>query len=205
MKITERKRPLREVRKDTMVPGVIYGKSITSTPIEAPLGDVLEAFKRHGKTMTFEVTLKRKKHQVYFKHIQRKILKPDEIIHFELHRLAKDETVIAQIPIQIKGKEMLEKSRYFVQQNLSSVEAEYAPGKGVSHIDVDVSHMTVSDTYYVKDLLEIPDVSLKNDPETLILSIKEGVMLTEETPDEDPVEASKAAQEPIFDSSDNPS
>ena len=38
MKITERKRPLREVRKDTMVPGVIYGKSITSTPIEAPLG-----------------------------------------------------------------------------------------------------------------------------------------------------------------------
>jgi len=180
MKISVRKRSLKEIRKEQLVPGVIYGKSIQSTPVEAELNEVLETLKNYGKNMTFAVTLNRKKHQVYFKNIQSLVLKPKEIIHFELHALAKDETIMAQIPVTLIGQEALEKQRYFVQFNTPNIDCEYSPGGGISHFEFDVSKMRVNDSIHVKDLIIPEGVTIKNDPDLLILSIKEGVQITDD-------------------------
>ena len=185
MKIAIRNKPLKEIRKENLVPGVIYGKSVKSTSIQVEEKELLDTLKTYGKNLTFQISIGRKKHQVYIKHIQSEILKPNHIIHFELHALAKDETVLATIPVHLTGKEILEKERLFVQFNISNIECEYAPGFGVSHFDFDVSNLKVGDQVLIKDLVIPEGVKIHHEANDVIFSIKEAVMIEEETIEED--------------------
>lgn len=184
MKVNLRTRSLREVRKDRMIPGVMYGKSIESTTIEVDEKAFKEALEEYGKSMTFKVTLDGKKHNVYIKSVQSNILRPHDIIHFELHRIAKDETVSASIPVVILGKEELRKKRLYVQMGLSEISCEYAAGSGIQHFEFDASEMEIDDTVFVKDI-EVPKgVTIHEDPEQIVFIVKEA----HETPEEEPVE-----------------
>jgi large subunit ribosomal protein L25 len=196
MKVNLRTRPLREVRKERMIPGVMYGKSIDSTSIEVEEKAFKDALNEYGKSMTFKVTLDGKKHNVYIKNVQTDILKPDDIIHFELHRIAKDETVSAHIPVVIHGKEALEKRRLYIQSGLSEINCEYKSGSGIQHFEFDASEMEQDEAVYVKDI-KIPDgVTIHEDPEHIVFIVKEAhQVLEEEETDEEAVEAEEEVLE----------
>jgi large subunit ribosomal protein L25 len=196
MKVNLRTRPLREVRKERMIPGVMYGKSIESTSIEVEEKAFKDALAEYGKSMTFRVTLDGKRHNVYIKNIQSDILKPDEIIHFELHRIAKDETVSASIPVVLHGKESLEKRRLYVQLGLQEINCEYKSGSGIQHFEFDVSEMEQDEAIHVKDIA-IPDgVTIHEDPEQIVFIVKEAhQVLEEEETDEEAVETDEEAIE----------
>lgn len=196
MKVNLRTRPLREVRKERMIPGVMYGKSIDSTSIEVEEKAFKDALAEYGKSMTFKVTLDGKRHNVYIKNIQTDILKPDDIIHFELHRIAKDETVSAHIPVVIHGKEALEKRRLYVQIGLSEINCEYKSGSGIQHFEFDASEMEQDEAVYVKDI-KIPDgVTIHEDPEHIVFIVKEAhQVLEEEETDEEAVEGEEEVLE----------
>lgn len=180
MKVQLRKRSLREIRKEHLVPGVIYGKSVPSTSIEVDEKVLFDTLKTYGKNMTFDVMIGRKKHQAYIKHIQSEIIKPNHIIHFELHALAKDETIHASIPVVLHGKEILEKERLFIQFNIPNIDCEYAPGVAVSHFEFDVSNMKVGDQLHISDLVIPEGITVLHQKNQVILSVKEGVMIEEE-------------------------
>ena len=195
MKVNLRTRPLREVRKERMIPGVMYGKSIDSTSIEVEEKAFKDALNEYGKSMTFKVTLDGKRHNVYIKNVQTDILKPDDIIHFELHRIAKDETVSAHIPVVIHGKEELEKRRLYVQIGLSEINCEYKSGSGIQHFEFDASEMEQDEAVYVKDI-KIPDgVTIHEDPEHIVFIVKEAHQVLEEETDEEAVEAEEEVLE----------
>jgi large subunit ribosomal protein L25 len=180
MKVNLRTRPLREVRKERMIPGVMYGKSIDSTSIEVEEKAFKDALAEYGKSMTFKVTLDGKRHNVYVKNVQTDILKPDDIIHFELHRIAKDETVSAHIPVMIHGKDTLEKRRLYIQIGLSEINCEYKSGSGIQHFEFDASEMEQDEAVYVKDI-DVPDgVTIHDDPEHIVFIVKEAHQVLEE-------------------------
>jgi large subunit ribosomal protein L25 len=181
MKITVRTENLRKVRAQNMVPGVMYGRSIDSIAIQVDTKSIQEALKAYGKNLTFQVELDGDVHNVYIKNIQSNILKPSEIIHFDLHCLSASETVSASIPIEIIGKEAFYQSRAYPQQGLTSLEAEYAVGFGMSTMEIDITDMQVGDAIYVKDLKVSEGVTIKDDPEQLIVMIKEAQEVEEET------------------------
>jgi large subunit ribosomal protein L25 len=183
MKITVRTENLRKVRAQNLVPGVMYGRSIDSIAVQVDTKSIQEALKAYGKNMTFQVELDGEVHNVYIKNVQSNILKPSEIIHFDLHCLSASETVSASIPIEILGKEAFYQSRAYPQQGLTSLEAEYAVGFGMSSMEIDISNMQVGDAIYVKDLKVSEGVTLKDDPDQLIIMIKESSEAEEETTD----------------------
>ena len=192
MKVSLRTRPLKEVRKDLLIPGVMYGKSVESTNIEVEDKAIKDALKTYGKSMTFQITLNRKKYNVYIKNVQTNILKPNEIIHFDLHALRDDETVTAQIPVIIVGKEELEKKRYYVNINIPFISCEYSPGHGIQTFEFNVSEMDLDDAVYVKDLDVSEHIKVHDDPEQAIFVIKESAMPEEEDTDEDASEDADA-------------
>ncbi|MFA5470927.1 MAG: 50S ribosomal protein L25 [Acholeplasmataceae bacterium] len=199
MKVNLRTRSLNEVRKERMIPGVMYGKSIESTSIEVDEKAFKEALAEYGKSMTFKVTLDGKKHNVYIKSVQSNILKPQDIIHFELHRIAKDETVSAQIPVVVHGKEILEKSRLYVQLVLQDIHCEYAPGSGIQHFEFDASEMEMDQAVHVKDI-EVPKgITIHEDPEHIVFIVKESreTIEEEETETEEAVEGEEVTEETV--------
>lgn len=180
MKLNLRTRSLREVREERMIPGVMYGKSIDSTSVEVDEKAFKDALSEYGKSMTFKVTLDGKKHNVYIKSVQTNILKPQDIIHFELHRIAKDEKVSAQIPVVVHGQEALRKSRLYIQLVLQDINCEYASGSGIQHFEFDASEMEMDQAVHVKDI-EVPNgVTIHDDPEQMVFIVKEARETVEE-------------------------
>ncbi len=180
MKLELRTEKLNELRKENIVPGVMYGKSIDSTSIQADKNEVLEAIQTYGKNKTFKVRVDGKYHHVYIKNVQSKILNPHKIIHFDLHRVTPKETMTTQISVEMHGKEVFFNQTLYADLVLSEITAEYIPGAGISSFDIDVSKLELGDEIKVKDL-EVPKgIKIKNDFNQTVVMMKEVHIVAEE-------------------------
>lgn len=175
---------LKDIRNQNYVPGVMYGKSMPSTNIKVEKQELLNAIATYGKSMVFKVRLDGKYHHVYIKGVQSKVLKPKEIIHVDLHRVTASEKITNPIPIELKGQEKFHHGSLHIDMNLNEIVAEYSPGQGVSSIVVDVSNLELGDQICVKDLKVDEALTLKDDPNHIILSIRENKVIEETTDDE---------------------
>ena len=180
MKVTLRTEPLKIVRKKGLVPGVMYGRSIDSISIQADINDVLSAIKEHGKTETFKIRLDDKYHHVYFKAVQSNILKPNEIIHFDLHRVTEKEQITGLVPIEMVGQEVFFNKNLYPELVKNEVLASYTPVSGDAKIVVDVSKMDLGDERKLKDL-DLDGLEIKDDLNQVIVIIKEARVHEEET------------------------
>ncbi len=188
--------PIRKVRNENKVPGVMYGTSFKSTSIQVDDKELKEALKTHGKNITFKVKLEGKEHFAYIQHIETTILKPHDIIHFDLRCVGAKEMVSVMIPVVLVGKEVFHKTALYPQETLTEIEAEYLPGYGVSHIDIDVSEMKLGDSVRVKDLVLDSHIHLLEDPEQAVVTIKEiHIKVEEEEVDEDELETDDESEE----------
>jgi large subunit ribosomal protein L25 len=152
MKIEKRTDKLRIVREKKLVPGVLFGKSITPMSIQVDENELHEVFNQYGKTQTFVVKLGKASHQVYIKGIQNDIINRNHILSVELLKVDKDDTISAQVPLHIIGKDLLEKEGYIVQIVDKDIEVEYQAGNAISQIDVDISAMKVRESLHVRDV-----------------------------------------------------
>jgi len=162
-----------------------FGKSVKSTSIQVDDKDLKEALKTYGKSMTFKIKVEGKTHNVYIQHVETRILKPQDIIHFDLRVVGAKERMSALIPVILLGKEVFFDSDMFIHEGLNEISAEYLPGHGISKIEIDVSEMKLDDIVLVKDLNVPSDVVLKADPEDVVLEIREVKLAPEETEEEE--------------------
>lgn len=186
MKIELRTERLSEIRKKNLVPGVMYGKSIESTNIQVDQKELLEALDTYGKNMTFKARLDGKYHYVYIKSVQSRILKPKQILHFDLHRVTEKETFTSHIPITVVNFEKFTNKSIHFELVLNQVTAEYTAESGQTDIEIDVSKLNLGDKIHVKDLKVGEGVTILNHPEDIVLMIKE-TRVVEEEKEEKPV------------------
>ncbi len=179
MKVTLRTEPLRVVRAAHQVPGVMYGRSIDSISIQADINDVLSALKTYGKTETFKIRLDDKYHHVYFKAVQSNVLKPNEVIHFDLHRVTEKELVTGMVPIEMIGHEVFYNQKMFAELVKHEILATYSPVVGHAKLVVDVSKMELHDEKKLHDL-NLEGLEIKEDLNQTIVIIKEAKALDEE-------------------------
>jgi len=173
MKIEKRTEKLRIVREKKMVPGVLFGKSITPISIQVDENELHEVFNQYGKTQTFVVKLGKASHQVYIKGIQNDIINRNHILSVELLKVDKDDTISAQVPLHIIGKDLLEKEGYIVQIVDKDIEVEYQAGNAISQIDVDISAMKVRESFHIRDVKFPNGVKVVEDLDKVLIHISE--------------------------------
>lgn len=187
MKLELRTNPLRQVRAEEKVPGVIYGRKIAPKPIQVAYKDIMKMYRQYGTSMTFHVNLEGEEHQVYIKELQLNPIKRTDIIHFDLQKVTAEDTISADIAIVLNGKDPVEARGLIVQLVSQTVLAEYSPGAGVTSFQVDVSNLDEGDVLRVKDI-ELPEgIKLVDDPEKMIVNVTIPSM-EEEPTDEDEAE-----------------
>ena len=180
MKLSIRTEPLRLVREAHQVPGVMYGKEISPVNVQADEKEFKEALKQYGKSMTFKAELDGVTHDVYIKYTQGRILLPDTILHFDLHRVSAKDMFKTTIPIQLLGKDAFHGQSYILLQELDMLEVEFAPGQGLSKIEVDVTNLKVGESIHVKDLNLGHGIVILEDMEQVIAHVRELNMAEEE-------------------------
>jgi large subunit ribosomal protein L25 len=197
MKIEKRTEKLSAIREMNKVPGVLFGKSITPVSIQVDENELQDTYLTHGKTQTFTAKLGKESHQVYIKQIQMDIINRTHILNVELLKVDKDDTITAKVPLHIIGKDEIEKEGYIVQVIDDSVEVEYNAGKGVSHIDVDITGMKVHDMVHIKDVKFPKGIKNVDSPERMLIHIVEQRIEKEVVEDENEVvEAPVVVEEP---------
>lgn len=175
-----RKDSPKEVRQNKMVPGVIYGNKFETTSIQVDEKELQQAYNDYGQTVTFKVKLGRKNHLVYIKDLQHDLMNANRIIHFDLLKVSEDAVLTANIPVNFIGREIVEGKRLIVNIVLPTVSAQYPAESGVASFDVDISDLDINDAIYVKDLKVDKEIKILDDPEQMILIVKEPTLVVEE-------------------------
>ncbi len=180
----KRTEKLAVIRNDHKVPGVIYGKKMESIPVQVDYKEFLKTYRQYGKSMTFKIKLAGKSHTVYFKAIQVDPINQLNFLHFDLQKVGATDTITAQIPLYLIGKDIVEKKGLVVQQLISSVETEFPVSKGISNFELNVSELEGNDTLHIKDI-ELPEgFKILNAAEQMIVNVSYPQYDEEETTDE---------------------
>lgn len=197
MKLEHRIEKGKRLRKEGILPGVIYGKDMEPTNVKVDPKAFLKALQEFGKNMVFDVDLEGTKHKVYFKDYQVNPVKHGEVWSFDLQKVSANDTMSTDIQIHLLGTDKFEGKSLLIQQILTSIECEYPVGQGVSHFDLDVSELNQNDALYVKDIAVPKSFKVLSDLEAMVVNVtvpsttvepeetEETEEETEETPEEE--------------------
>lgn len=195
MKLEKREERPGAVRNQDMIPGVVYGHDFEAVSVKVPRKEFVRSYEKYRQTKTFNADLGSDTHQVYIKAIQRDVLTPEKIIHFDLVKVSAEDKIHTRIPLSIIGKDEITRRGLILQQSVNDIDVKYQVGKGFENIEIDVSKMEDGDTLKLSDI-EVPDfVEVMDDPETLIVSVMHPKIEKEPEEGEEPVAADEPVQE----------
>ena len=197
MKIQKRTKKGSKVRNFNTVPGVLYGKGLTATSITANAADFNKMYRAMGTSKTFEVELNGEKHLVYIKEVQPLPADLHSARHFDIVKVSLDDTMTSKVRVYFVNKEAVEGRGLILNTVMDSIEIEYAVGKGISHIDLDVEELHENDTLLVSDLVAPEGVKILSNIENVVVSVsrpKEEIIEEEETIEEEIVEVEAIKQ-----------
>jgi large subunit ribosomal protein L25 len=183
MKIQKRTEKGSKVRSVSVIPGVLYGKGMDSTPIQADMTEFMKMYYEMGTTKTFDVTLGKKKHVVYFKEVQS--LYSNFLIktHFDMVKVAAGDIMSSKVHLEFVNRDVLEKLGLIVNAVQDTIEVEYAVGSGISKLELDVKDLKEFDTLHVSDIKAPEGVTIITSQDEVVVSISSPKEEVEVDPD----------------------
>ena len=166
----EGSRSARRMRRDGLVPGVIYGGGEDPQHFAVD-GRVLRNTLAHA-AQVIEVAIGGASTNVLIKDVQRHPVRGDAI-HVDLLRVRMDQAIHATVPIEFAGSDeapgVVEGGIF--NQELREVNIEALPGDIPDSIAHDVSRLEMNATITLDVLTAPRGVTLLDDPETVIATI----------------------------------
>ena len=166
----EGSRSARRMRREGLVPGVIYGGAEDPQPFTVD-ARILRNTLAHA-AQVIEVAMEGASTNVLIKDVQRHPVR-GEAIHVDLLRVRMDQTIHATVPIEFLGAEDgpgVAEGGIF-NQELREVNIEALPGDIPDSIQYDVSGLEMNATVTLEVLVAPQGVTLLDDPETVIATI----------------------------------
>lgn len=172
-----------DIRKNGMVPAVVYGARVENTTISVPSVDFEKVLRVVGESNTLTLELKDKKVEVLIHEIQRDPIK-GFLVHVDFLAIDVNKPIEVVVPIEFIGIAPAEKNGFGVLvKTLHEIEVEALPKDLPHSIEVDLITLeNLDDQIRVEDIKAPKGVTIKTNGEeviAIIAAIKEEV---EETP-----------------------
>jgi large subunit ribosomal protein L25 len=173
---------LKGLRTSGRVPGVIYGKTkesaVRSRPIEIDakkLQTILHASTSENVLVDVEVTdpsgAKVDSHLAILLDVQHHPIK-DYIIHFDLHEIAQDEILHAEVPVTSVGEpDGVKNGGGLLETMLRTIRVACLPRNLPELITVDVSSLVIGKSIHVREITLPEGVTATNPPELPVFSV----------------------------------
>jgi large subunit ribosomal protein L25 len=184
-------RASKRLRKEGLIPGVIYGHGhdavliavephvlrdalSTSAGTHAVLDVTFEGQKRGHKAIVKEMTLDRVKNVV---------------IHVDLQEIRLDETIETTVSIRFEGEAKGVKAGGMLDESTREVTVKGLVTAIPEHLVMDISELDMNETLKVEDLVVPDGIEIVNDPEEVLCSV-----LPPRKVEEEVVEGEEAAE-----------
>ncbi|MEI7027678.1 50S ribosomal protein L25 [Paenibacillus sp. y28] len=194
---TKTKSDTKTARKQGKIPGVVYGKQLPSTAIMVDEKELLALLKESAHAIV-DLEMPDHGHQpVMVSAIQREKVNR-RLLHIDFHQIEMNEPVKTSVVLELKGQDEAEAEGGLLTTLLHEVEIRCLPKDIPASIVLDVSSLRVGDSILAGALQLPPGVSLKSDPETLLVTVlapqkEELVIPVDEEEKREPVQAKTEA------------
>ena len=131
-----------QLRRDSIVPGVIYGPGMEPVSVQAHQNDITKVYKEAGKHAPVHVDVAGKKRIAMIKDIDVDHIK-NTVRHISFHAVNASDPVTAEVPIRLigEGESEAEKAGLIILQNLETVEVKALPMDLPDAIEVSIVHL----------------------------------------------------------------
>ena len=188
-----RKSENRRLRKEGMIPAVIYGHnepvsiSIESREFEKKFHTVSE-----NTIITISVD-NEKSYDVLVKDYQEDIIK-SAITHIDFYEIERGKLLRTHVPVHLNGVPHGVREGGIVETALHEVEIECLPKDIPEIFNLDISELQVGDSLHVSDIAAAEGVKILNDENQTIVVITTAKIVIEET-EEEGAETEEATEE----------
>jgi large subunit ribosomal protein L25 len=167
------KNEARRLRKEGMMPAVLYGAGRFNIPLTLKKKDLFAILKSElGERTIFQVTYDSEIKNAMIKELQRNPV-TDEILHADFIQIAMDKAIRVSIPVIPVGEAVGVKTEGgFVDLITREVEIECLPKNIPEHLKVDISNLHLRQSLKVGDLAPPEGVRLISHPDTLLVLIE---------------------------------
>ena len=188
-------RVVRRLRRDGLVPGVLYGKAVEATAILLNRRDLVKLL--HARTgehglLTLRVESDGKKpleKPVLLKQVAHDPVNGD-VVHVDFQAIALTEQIRIKVPVHLTGAPVgVKQDGGVLEHFLREIEVECLPTAIPDKVDFDITQMKIGDTIHVRDLAAPAGAKITTDAESPVASV---LAPREEKPEE----AAEAVTEP---------
>jgi large subunit ribosomal protein L25 len=165
---------VRRLRKQGLIPGVIYGGGNEPAAISVPERTLRRALTGAGGLHAIlDVVVQGDgagaARPAILKDYQQDVI-TGRVAHIDLHQVRLDRPIQASVVVQLVGESAGVKEGGVLSQVSREVTVEALPMEIPEHIDLDVSEMQIGDTLRLADVPPIPGVTFVDDPEETVLA-----------------------------------
>jgi large subunit ribosomal protein L25 len=186
----------RFLRRKGFTPAHLYGHSIKSLPLQCDATELQNLIAKAGTTRMVHLEIDGKQpRNVFIREIQRAVI-GKELLHVDFYQVRMTEKLEVEVPIVLLGEAPALKTKgRMLQHGLTSLSIEALPDKIPPRIEVNISGLEdVEHAINVNDLVLDPGITVRNDPEQLIVKVSE-VRVREEVEEVPEVEEEEVAEE----------
>jgi large subunit ribosomal protein L25 len=192
-------RASRRLRREGLIPGVLYGRGMAPHAITIPERDLRRVLTGSaGLHAILDVVLDGQgtAHPSILKDYQQDPLR-GSLIHVDLQEVRLDQPIQAQVVVTLVGEAAGAKEGGVLSQVSREINVEALPMEIPEHIDLDVSGMAIGDTLRLADLPTVSGVTYLDDPdETVLATVTPPTKIEEpEVEEEEEVEGEEALAE----------
>lgn len=164
---------VKKLRLQGSLPGHIYGHNVDSLPVLVEAGEFVKTFAKAGETSLVDLVIDKKDtrsvliHDVQYDPVEHKML------NIDFYQVNLSEKVTVNVPVEIIGESpVVDMGEGVLLAEIAELEVEALPTDLPEKITVDVSGFSaVGDVIYVHDL-DIPQgVTVKVDPEQVVVHV----------------------------------
>lgn len=164
----------KRVRKDGLVPAILYGKARAPVPLAVGRKDLLAAIQRGGRNVLIDLRIARNGDEesdtVMIADVQRDHLR-HEILHVDLHHVSLTEKLVVHVPVVLVGTPEGVASGGILEHHLREVVVRCLPTQIPDRLTVDVSRLRIGDSLHVRDLPVAEGVEVVTPPDEVLASV----------------------------------
>jgi large subunit ribosomal protein L25 len=166
------KNAARRLRKQGLIPAVLYGEGTATIPLVLSKKDVIRILKSDsGENTIFKVTFDSKSQDAMFKDVQIDV-STDELIHADLIQISMDKAIRVNVPVILQGDPIGVKTEGgFVDFMTREVEVECLPKDIPENIKLDIGPLHLHQSLKVSDLAAPEGARLMSDPSLVVVLI----------------------------------
>ena len=201
LKVTPRhtfgKGSARTLRREGLVPAVLYGPKRDTLPLAVSPLDLDRIYKTSGtEQIILNLIIENggsRNVTAMVKEIQSAPV-TRQYLHVDFYEISLDEEIVVSIAVEVTGKSKGVERGGFLQMVRHELEVSCLPTDMPDNIQVDVTELDIGDAVHVQDLTVTNKVKLLADPGLTVLTVVAPTIEEEVLPEEEAIEEAEKAE-----------